>query len=688
MRVVITSISMDLNRFSQAVMTSIQSKTSDSPPEEFAVRDELPSGQVPFLLNTIGVLGRTLPPILILFFTMTAFLPVLLNGFVDLDDRSLVNNLYYQGLGVAQMRWMLTNFDSGFYHPLRWISFGLDYVLWWNEPFGYHLTNLLIHGSNAVIFYFVALRLVASSCPGALLTPAVLRSTAGAAALFFGIHPLRVEPVAWASARGELLAGLFFLGSLLFYLRAVSVGERERGYALWMTGSVCAYGLSLLSGTNGIALPFILLILDVYPLKRLGVGNWVGPSARRLYWQKAPYFVLAVGALAFVFAARNFDQRVATVYPAAGVTSGLYIIAAPGFYLWKGVVPLALSPFYELPRWSLVLSALTVVAISAGLFVVRKRWPAFLTGWICYLILFLLVPGGDLSGEQLLSDRQAYLASLPWALLIGSAVVHCWRAWVSGSALRWTLFARGGAITVILIGLSILTWSQAQVWHDSETLWRHAVAVGSSSRAHYSLATLFETQGKYDDAIASYRQTAKIDSRRWDAEEKAALLLQKQGKIREAVEHFRSVVQINPGATEARNNLAAGLVYEGEITEAVQQFRKVLELAPDRNDIRIKLGAILAVQGRLGEAEDLFQQVVQADPGDARTRLKLGQVFAAQGNLDRAINYFREALQIQPEDAEVRESLGRALAEQGKKNEAAEHLGEAVRILKSTPVSR
>jgi hypothetical protein len=124
----------------------------------------------------------------------------------------LVNNMDYRGLGVAQMRWMLTNFDSGFYHPLRWISFGLDYVLWWNEPFGYHLTSLLIHGSNAVIFYFVALWLVASSCPGPLLTPAILRATAGVAALFFGIHPLRVEPVAWASARGELLAGLFFLG--------------------------------------------------------------------------------------------------------------------------------------------------------------------------------------------------------------------------------------------------------------------------------------------------------------------------------------------------------------------------------------------------------------------------------------------------------------------------------------------
>lgn len=216
---------------------------------------------------------------------------------------------------------------------------------------------------------------------------------------------------------------------------------------------------------------------------------------------------------------------------------------------------------------------------------------------------------------------------------------------------------------MILFGLGALTSSQTRLWRDSETLWRNAAARSGARKAHYNLALLQEAQGKYDDAIESYKQVTKVVPA-------AGMLMRRPpffSRSRAKSVHYRQVVQINPDATETRNNLASGLVTLGELREATQHYRKILEHTPERNDVRVKLATILALQGSLIDAADLFQQAVDRDPKDAKTLLRLGQVLAARGALDRAIQYFRQAAQIQPEDAEAQEGLGRALLELGKR---------------------
>lgn len=627
---------------------------------------------------------------MIVLITGWAFLPVLQNGFVDGDNKTLLNNLAYRGLGWSELRWMFAGFHFGTYQPLTWLTFGLDYIVWWTDPFGYHWTNLLLHAGNVAGVYLLALGLFSfrrSDTPQS--GNEILRLAAGLSALVFAIHPLRVEPVAWASARSEILATLFFLCSVLSYLRAVRMDQPNRRRRWWVTLSMVAYCLSLLSGMSGIALPGVLFVLDVYPLGRFaGAGNWLSPEASRLYREKIPYLLIALVGFVVALIASNAESFAGETFGEPAMTEIALYVAAPGFHLWKAFVPFGLSPTYELRGWVLALGACASLAASIWLYFIRKRWPALLASWICYLMLLWVIPDNRSLDLEILTDRRAYLSCIPWAVLTGAAAMRCWQAYVNGRIRPWLLFAGVGASAMILFGLGVLTSAQTRLWHDSETLWKNAAAGSRASKAYYNLAVLQEAQGKYDDAIASYRQVAEIDSRRWDAEEKAALLLEKQGKIVEAVKFFRSAVRINPAAIEARNHLALGLMKQRELGEAVQHLHKVLELAPERNDARVTLGTILALQGRLTNATDLFQQALKLEPGNAKILQNLGQVLAARGDLDKAIDYFREAVRIMPEDAGAHESLGRALVEQGKKTEAAEHLREAVRILRSSPASR
>src|SRR5712692_2885137 len=227
-----------------------------------------------------------LAPVLIALVTFAAFLPTLHNQFVNWDDaKNFLDNPHYRGLGWTHLRWMWTTFHMGHYIPLTWMTFGVDYLLWGLKPFGYHLTSLLLHAANAAVFYFAALRLLKLALPGpAERNQAGLALSAGVAALLFALHPLRVESVAWATERRDVLSGLFYLLTLLAYLRACERGERGRG---WHWVAVGLFACALLSKSMAVSLPVGLLILDLYPLRRLGgaMGWWSAP-ARRVYLEK------------------------------------------------------------------------------------------------------------------------------------------------------------------------------------------------------------------------------------------------------------------------------------------------------------------------------------------------------------------------------------------------------------------
>src|SRR6266581_3556855 len=417
-----------------------------------------------------------LVPTLIALVTFAAFLPTLQNQFVNWDDpRNFLENPHYRGLGWTQLHWMWTT-HLGHYIPLTWMTLGLDYLLWGMNPVGYHLTSLLLHVTNAVVFFFVVHRLLTRALPSPFERGYALAVSAGVAALVFAIHPLRVESVAWVTERRDVLSGLFYLVAILLYLRACEGGARGRG---WYWLSVAAFVGALLSKSMVVNLPVVLLILDVYPLRRLrGAVGWWSAPARRVYVEKIPFVLLAAAASAIaLWAQLSHDTMVPVVQLS---TLGRLAVSVYGlsFYLWKTVAPVNLSPLYELPPtvnpWAppFIVSYGVVLAITAIVLALRRRVPGLPAAWVAYIVVLLPVLGIFQSGPQIAADRYTYLAGLGWAILAGAPLSSC------RPAKRFLI--TGPALCAVL-GLGVLTWNQVQVWHDSQKLWTHALAIDPQS---------------------------------------------------------------------------------------------------------------------------------------------------------------------------------------------------------------
>src|SRR5207244_9128041 len=373
--------------------------------------------------------------------TSAAFLPALQNQFLRWDDhKNFLGNPHYRGLAWMHLRGMWTT-HLGHYIPLTWMTLGLDYVLWGMNPLGYHLTNLLLHAANAVFFYFVAFRILGLGLPDpGDRRQADLVLSAGFAALVFAIHPLRVESVAWVTERRDVLSGLFYLSAILIYLRTCERGERGRG---WYWAAVGLFACALLSKSMVVNLPVVLLILDVYPLRRLGgASGWWSEPARRVYVEKIPFVLLAAAASAMAVIAQ-LSARAAVPLAHLGVPGRLAVSAyGLGFYLWKMAVPVNLSPLYEAPRTlnfgatPFLLSYGLVLTITAFVLALRRRVPGLPAAWLAYIVILLPVLGIVQSGPQIAADRYTYLAGLGWAILAGAGLLFCGRA--SRRSTTWT----------------------------------------------------------------------------------------------------------------------------------------------------------------------------------------------------------------------------------------------------------
>ncbi len=624
--------------------------------------------------------------------TFIAFFPALQNGFVPWDaDRVLLDNPNYRGLGWTQLRWMFTTFHMGHYQPLSWMTLGLDYLLWGMNPLGYHLTNLLLHAANAVFFYFLAFRLLSQAMLDAIPGKIALRAGAAFAALFFAVHPLRVESVAWITERRDVLSSLFLLGSVLCYLRANSEPISGRTRLRWMIVAVVVYGLSLLSKAAGMSLPVVLLVMDIYPLGRLGgAGGWFRMEVRRVWWEKVPFLVLA-SAAAVIAPMAQYQAGAMRPLEQYGIFARLLQpLFGLAFYLWKTVVPVGLSPLYETPaRMNLLaLPFLSSVALVLALTVVfvlfRRRWPAGLAVWVCYGAILAPVLGIAQSGPQFVADRYSYLSCLGWAVLAGAGIFYLWRCWVSGRISHQIFIGVGVLSLMMLGGLVVLTWRQTEVWHDSESLWRQVLRMDPmSSIAHNNLGNVLLRRGESREAIELYRKALEIDPAYAEAHFDLATAWSQAGGLQAALEEFRAGLQVDPKNAKARYYL--GLVYarRGEIKEAIDQFRESLSLAPAQSVVHFDLGTALAMQGHLDEAVDHFRQAIAIRSDFAQAHDSLGRVLAAQDRLQDAVEEFKEALRLQPQFAEAHLSLSQALAEQGKKDEAVQHYQEALRILRS-----
>lgn len=622
----------------------------------------------------------------LLLLVFIAFLPALNNGFVGYDDPGYItaNEQVRQGLSWAGFQWAFTDISMSNWHPLTWLSHMLDCQMFGMRAWGHHLTSVLLHAANTVLVFLLFQKITGST-----------RRSFALAALF-GVHPLRAESVAWISERKDVLSTFFGLMAVMAYVkgsRASDVEGRVPELSTLDTGlSTFFYALSLLAKPMLVTLPVLLLILDFWPLGRLGRGR-----LRGLLLEKWPFFALAALSVAATLFAQSHGGAYMSGIPAALRLQNVPVSIVR--YLGDVFLPVNLAFFYPYPAaWPLglvVAASILVVAISIVCAVFFRRAPFLASGWFWFLAALLPVLGIVQAGEQSMADRYTYVAS------VGVLVMVIW----SVPEVRSPASRRVGWVLLIL-ALSAGVWltrRQAAYWRDSETLFRHALAVTDGNYvAHNNLGTALDQAGRHSEAEQEYRAAIRVRPGYPEALNNLGIQLARQGRAGEAVErfqdalksdpsfapahnawgrvldqsgqaeaaleHYREAVRLRPGYADAHYNLGVLLGSLGRIDEAIAQFEEVVRITPASADAHNNLGVALDRKGLLREAAEQYAIAVELQPGFARAHFNLGLALCRLGNLDGGIVEFQEALRLQPDYPEAQRNL--ELARQARQSQS------------------
>ena len=583
---------------------------------------------------------RIIPPALALV-TFLVFLPTLWNGFVAWDDyMNLVENQAYRGLAWPQLRWMFSTMLMGHWIPLTWLSFGLDYVIWGMNPAGYHLTSLIIFAANAPVFYLVALRLLRHATA---FTDGVLRLSAIAATLFFAIHPLRAESVGWATERRDVLSGLFFLLTILMYLKASDATGKRRGWLL--AGSIGMYVLALVSKSSVMVLPLVLVVLDIYPLRRLGGRwqEWTSAAARTVWLEKVPFMVLGIAGAALGYYAQNANMFITPLerYPLSARPAMVFY--SLWFYVQKTAVPQGLSPLYELPLKvnlldrQFLLPAIAVTLVTGAVVALRKRWPAGLAGWVYYAITIGPVIGIVHSGYQLTNDRYSYLPGFAFALVVGALVGAVVQLRAAGTLRPGLVKALAGLGALWFCSLGYLSAQQVQIWRDTENLWRYALeSEPNCALCHGNLGVILSTQGHLDLAKAEFERVLELRPGEPRALQHLGHTYALFGDYPRAIEIFNVYLKRNPNDADVLNNLAAALLNAKRPREALVPLRRAILVKPGHVLAHVNTGFAHADLKEYPDALSLFRQAIALKYDTPAAWTGLVRVHLEQGKTDAA----------------------------------------------------
>ncbi len=577
--------------------------------------------------------------VLVVALVALAFANTLGNGFNYDDDGNILENPQFRGLGPTQLAWMFTTFHLGHYQPLSWLTLALDYTVWGLNPFGYHLTNLLFHVGNAVLVFLLARRFLPAAA-------AVL------ATLLWAVHPLRVESVAWITERRDVQSSFFLLLTVVLYLHAHQGTPENRRRVL--IAALAAYLLSLLSRALGVTLPVILLLLDWWPLRRVGGDRgWSDAAARRVYAEKLLFCVPAVVFAALAPVAQAASKAAMTLEELTlrerFAQAGYGLV----FYLWKTVWPLGLAPLYELREplplltAKYLLPAVLILAMIAVLVLVGRRRPWLVVVAASYAILLAPVLGFVQSGRQEVADRYSYLPLIGGTLLAVAGVHRRLR--------NLQLCTATLAVAVVVLGG--LTWQQNRIWRDYETLWTHSVRHAPGPTAHQNLAVIYAKTGRLDAAVEQYRSALAIEPLHEAALYGLAWTFSQSRRYADAVPVYETIVQYFPADAKARLQYAHALREAGRADDALREYAEVTRLDPQGIEARMNAGLLLRDRGRPALAADVFRDALRVRPDLVDARVFLAEVSLQLGQRDDALRELREVLRQKPDHADARRLL-------------------------------
>jgi len=596
----------------------------------------------------------TLTSLLLALLTLALYSPVRRHAFIDYyDDGAYItkNADVTAGLSGDGVAWAFTAFHSSNWHPLTWVSHQLDVTLFGLDPGPHHLMNVGLHALNGVLL-FLFLAAATGRFWSALLV-----------GLFFAVHPLRVESVAWAAERKDVLSGTFFFLTLLAY---GAYARRPSKLRYLHVGLALACGL--MAKPMLVTVPFLLLLLDRWPLDRVREHGW-----KRLVVEKLPLFALVVassivtwyaqraGGAIRSFEALPFDVRIANAF------------AAYAGYLWKTIWPVGLTFFYPHPGLvgdglglaspRVIASALLVLGMSALACARYRKAPQLFTGWFWYVGMLVPVIGVFQVGGQWIADRYAYLP------LIGVYVAVIWGVDAACRAPR----AKQAAYAVGLLAVVAcagVTLHQIRFWKDSRTLFERGLAVTENNYPALSNLGYLEFQeGNLERAQELFEETIRVAPNLVDAHSNLGAVFMQRGEYARAVACFERALVLNPGWVNARLNLAQIFEVQGDLARAREQYEAVVRLGPaaTRENPRVyePLARILATSSdpTLRDPEHALRLAIaatQLEPGSWKARRTLAAALAANGRFDEALAVLGEALSRAPSSPEQSLHLKRA----------------------------
>jgi len=608
--------------------------------------------------------------------TVAAYSAVGTFGFMTLDDGHYVygNWNVLRGLTWPGVQWAFTTGHAGNWHPLTWLSHMLDVELFGAQPGPHHLVNLLLHVVNTLLLFVFLLR----------ATGAVGRSALVAA--FFAVHPLHVESVAWISERKDVLSTLFFMLTLWAYTAYAHKQTLSRYLAVF-----ALLGLGLMAKPMLVTLPFVLLLLDVWPLKRFSFTDWNGAAALRLVIEKIPLLllVMASGFVTFLVqrgggAVISLDMTPLDLRLANAIVS---YVAYIGHMFW----PTDLTVMYPfpatIPMWKFTAALVLLVALTVSAIMAVRRFPYVTVGWLWYLGILVPVIGIVRVGSQAMADRYTYVP------LIGLFVIIAWGGYdLLGreAAKRAPQLALGMLLIVIL---ATVTWVQSSYWTNPVAMWGHVLAVTSDNyRAHTLYGKALWAEGRRAEALVHYKKVADevvlIGPLHSEIQSLLGNALLDLGRAEEAVRYFEESLRVMPDNQPTHNGLGIALAAVGRFDEAIAHYQRALELRPEDPLAHNGLGSALDDLGRVDEAIVHYHKALEFDSEFPAAHNNLAAAFVRQGRIEEAISEMRAALEFESGNPDYHYNYAILINQQGDIEQAVRHLEQALELDPQNQVAR
>lgn len=636
-------------------------------------------GSLPSLLqegrDSLGFSSLLLALIVIFY-----YYPALGNNFVNWDDiDNITGNVHIRQLDWNSIGWMLTNSDTGNWMPLTWLTFALNYQWGGLDPRIFHATNIFFHALNTILVFLVSVRLLRLFPEPALPGPPNRPKTfampiAFLTALLFGLHPIHVESVAWATERKDVLYGFFYLFALGLYLGKPNQLDWKGPKPWVLLGFYC---LALLSKPMAITLPLVFLILDFFPLNRWSLGF---PN---LIKEKIPFFLLALASAWVTLATHEKDLSYARI----GVEFYWLMNSFRSvlFYLIKMAWPSGLTAFYPFPPDLLgfylfenYCAAALVVLISYLLFRHRHKAPYLLAAWLYYLVTLLPVAGLIQTGSAAAADRYTYLPSLGFFLPLSAMLAFL-------MAYRWGFF--GIAVLLATLGMGQATLSQIDTWKDSKSLWSRVTSVYPDENPdNYSkLGAEYIKARRYEEALEAYSRAASIPPPLAVSFNGLGTALLYLNRLPDAKAEFEYSLKLDPKFTAPRLNLWTLYEHMGKHEMAIDQMRAALQVEPHSPDFHNNLGVSECFLKRYGEARVEFEQAYRLNPSHADYLVNLATIYQWEGQTDKALAWYRQGIKRNPLEPVFYVRMADLYLAQGSKVKALERLNMAWGLVPRNP---